>query len=385
MINRMASKLKVQKNQDGLVAIVVVSFIIIILALMTLGFAKVMDRELKQSVDRALASQANYAAESGINDAREYIKTILANGGDPTTNGCLNIAALAPFAPNGNISGNNVTKYSCIIIDAHPKELVYNNLARGDSRVFKVILNPGDTLDNLFFSWENNQIANGCVQPFPGSPHALPQESAINSCTTGMLRVSIYPVPNNINLSANINDTLAAASRSYFLYPNGGAGLASHAYGGPNGDFIDGNCNAANRTNANLLPYKQSTPRYCNSQVSGLSGSNAAYYYVRITALYQNLSVSIQGSNSSNSSISLGGSEAVVDVTGEGNDTLKRLQARVPLEGQVNLPEYGLQSLNTVCKRLRLPLGPGGPTDYQAAIIEDGPGASDPAECQPQL
>jgi Tfp pilus assembly protein PilX len=403
MIGKMLSRPKAQKNQDGIVAIVVVSVIIVILALMTIGFAKVMDRELRQSLDRALASQANYAAESGINGAREYIKLAAANGTDPTTTGCLNTnsppgllpAQTNPFAPNGgDVSGNNIVKYSCIVIDGHPKDLTYENIKRGDSRIFKVILNPVDTLNNLFFSWQNSQISNNAPCTIPTSQPTIPKETAFPAfpgCETGMLRATIYPVPNNINDGAacpDKNTCLANASRTYFLYPNGG-GLAidNHPYNPATaGEFINGNCNIANYSSVNpQLPYAQSTPRYCNSRVSGLSASGASYYYVRITALYQNLSVSVQASNLANTPIGLGGAEAVVDVTGEGNDVLKRLQARVPLGAQVDYPEYALQSLNTVCKKLRLPVGPGGPNDYQTAIIDDSASSNGDLNCQPQL
>jgi Tfp pilus assembly protein PilX len=47
-------------DQSGLVSIIVVTVIIVILSLVTIGFTKIMSRELSQSLDRELASQANY-------------------------------------------------------------------------------------------------------------------------------------------------------------------------------------------------------------------------------------------------------------------------------------------------------------------------------------
>jgi Tfp pilus assembly protein PilX len=86
------SKYKSHRNEEGLVSIIVVTIVIIILSLMTIGFAKIMDREFRQSLDRELAVQANYAAESGMNDARNYI----ASGVDVDTAGnCLNTDSLS--------------------------------------------------------------------------------------------------------------------------------------------------------------------------------------------------------------------------------------------------------------------------------------------------
>jgi Tfp pilus assembly protein PilX len=73
MFNISMKKKRLEQNEQGLVAIVIVSTIIVILSLMTIGFSRIMDRELRQALDRELASQAHYAAESGLNDARRYV------------------------------------------------------------------------------------------------------------------------------------------------------------------------------------------------------------------------------------------------------------------------------------------------------------------------
>jgi hypothetical protein len=121
---------KNKKNEHGLVSIITVTLIVIILALMTAGFAKIMDRELRQSLDRELATQANYAAEAGLNDARNYIANA---ANSDTAGGCLdtkNLTAqtLPYFAPNGSISNGlgDLVKYTCINIDTNPNELSYD-------------------------------------------------------------------------------------------------------------------------------------------------------------------------------------------------------------------------------------------------------------------
>jgi type II secretory pathway pseudopilin PulG len=371
------------KKEDGLVSIVVVSVIIIILALMTIGFAKIMDRELRQSLDRELASQANYAAESGINDVRAYKDAYINAGNDPdglsTTPGqCLDTAnppggvAPNPFISQGNISSNNVVKYTCIIINSTPKDLIYD-IKQGESVVFRVV--PTSNLNRLFFSWENQPDASGnvCYSPLPGSPNQLPKENDFSSlCQTGLLRASIYPVPKG-GLPADPSPSLNAGSGTFFMYPNAaGANSVGVQNFSNDGSFANGNCNQANRSNAPTgLPFQQGTPRICNSEITGVP--NTPMYFVKLTALYRDLAVSVQGSNGG-TPVQIGSAEALVDVTGSGNDVLKRLQGRVTLGGNVSYPAFGAQSMDTLCKELRVPKI--GPNSYDTAIYND-PNAAD--------
>ena len=66
---------KSQKNQNGTASIISTLILVILLSLISIGFAKIMDRSLQNSLDSNLSSAANYAAQSGINDAMAYIKT----------------------------------------------------------------------------------------------------------------------------------------------------------------------------------------------------------------------------------------------------------------------------------------------------------------------
>jgi Tfp pilus assembly protein PilX len=558
------------KNQNGLVSIIIVTVVISILALMTIGFARVTDRELRQSLDRKLGSQANYAAESGLNDARAYIADKIATGGDPSTSGnCLdtqNPASLpAQFVRNGSISGkynssstDNLIRYTCVIINSKPSELTYK-IPAGQSKIFKVVPDGGN-LENLYFSWEN---ADGSTGFLPGGspPVQLPTEAQMNG-KTGVLRSTIYSIPLSAATSkaSDVQNTdLANASRTFFFYPNSSAsaGLVNTVPTTSNGAVTMGNCNIGNDASPSpvILPNKQATPRYCNSKVTGLytpppppsavpatsvrvtgqleghrgfrnitmrfvaregaqtatifsqtynpntfdpaagSGSctqpgdagqgqldfgitsslppgftnpnievyfdgfddwnvagvpgdnnvivdsvhitygNGAigiahivpnflgepyrqcapgfstwrnsnppsipapgpdlnaplFYYVRLTALYSTLNVSIQGStgiSGPEQSVKIKEAQAVVDVTAQGNDVLKRLQARVGLTPEVNYdyPNYALQSMDTLCKRLRLPQqrASSDPNPYGTARIDDPPGGGTDVACQPQ-
>src|ERR1039458_10050844 len=66
---------KIKDDQSGFASIVIASVIILVLSLITVGFAQLMQREQRSALDRQLSSQAYYAAESGINDAVSAINS----------------------------------------------------------------------------------------------------------------------------------------------------------------------------------------------------------------------------------------------------------------------------------------------------------------------
>lgn len=379
MYNILMKSLKLQPkfDQRGLVSIVVVSVIVVLMALITLGFSKVMDRELRQSLDQELSSQAYYAAEAGLNDARAYVNSIKNNpSANPDPKKCMSL--FAPFAVNGDISGNGIVKYTCVLIDMQPRELIYDVNA-SNSVVFKT---SATNLSKLYFSWQNRQSAGTSPQPLGRCGNSnpvscdLPEENAMAPDATGVLRVTIYPVYNAADYAGDPNPKLASDSRTFFLYPNHGLGLDfcggncgnfySYYNNNSNGTFLKGNCNNAHPK----LPFVQSTQRFCNTQISQIP--DAAQYYVHISAVYKDLSVSIQGADTNDKSLPLPGAEAVVDVTGEGNDVLRRVQARIPFDSGFSYPNNSINSMQTICKRFRLPKTGLGPNDYDPAVLDTG-------------
>jgi hypothetical protein len=378
-----------EKNESGLVSIVVVTIIIVILSLMSIGFAKIMDREYHQSIDRELSIQADYAAESGMNDARAYILNAVKNGTDPSTGGTCKDLSVAPtgFVQNGNISGshtagNDNVKYSCVIIDPSPKDLKFT-VTKGKSVVLKLV--PKTAISSLYFSWQNHDAVsdasgNRCFTAFPGAYPKLPKESDItNPCVTGLLEAGVYPVLSGAPLPPDPNTALEANYRSFFMYPQaagaGNVGTANYLTGGP---FVSGRCNKTNTTVHPLaLPNQQARDYfYCNSGLSAFAAVPASFMYIKLTAQYRDLDVSIQAGGSSPGPVALGGAEATVDVTGEGNNVLRRLLGYVTLTPDLKLPDYTIQSLDTLCKKIRLPKTGAAPNAYGVAGYDD-PAASD--------
>jgi hypothetical protein len=405
-----------KKTEDGLASLVIVTVIVTILALITIGFAKLMDYELRQSLDRQLSLQAQYAAESGLNDARRYIVQNANSLTDAKSCKDLDLTQ-QPFV--SSLSGDGNVEYSCILINTTPSNLIYT-INAGQSVVFKVVPKNGATINSMFFSWENNYYPpdpNNQNKPNPGplgNYPDFPKENNVSQSTTGLLRATIYPVPNSGlgGSSDSVNAALESGARNYFFYPNStgndqlDVGLVGQVPYGSNGTVVRGQCNEGNRASDSnppgYLPYPNVHGVYCNSVVTGMPGN--VFYYIKLTAIYNNLTVSIQGngngtlppqnigsgcqkvnrcSNLDWSPIPLGGAEAVVDANGVGSDVSKREEAFIPLRSNFSYPSFTVQSIDTLCKRFKIPVGTGSKTNYLPAIIEDQANNSDGA-CQPQ-
>lgn len=403
---------RLRANQDGLASIIIVTVIITLLAIIAAGFAQVMDKEYHQAVDRELASQAGYAAESAMNDARNYV--VLKGGNVDTGGQCLDLSQSPfnqpPFLPNGSLSAfyanpanpsaqDNQIKYTCVIISTHVPDITAT-IPKGQSKIIKVVPDGGATISNMYLSWNNTPgHADGSLGNLPnanlgancgGICHGdLPQESSVSG-KTGMLRATIFPAINGAN-----TDTAATNnSMTTFLYPNFSGSMLGMQYSSfANGRASyegtqPGNCSTTyGNPSTSPLPYKLDA-HDCNIKITSVPSTAPflGFYYVRLTALYQDLSVTLQVSDAANNNIKIVNSQADIDVTGEGNNTLKRLRARMSLNPDYPLPNYTLQSMDAICKRLRLPKNnvTGNPAvDYGPALIDDTSGGTDSAACQP--
>jgi len=325
---------KLANDQQGLVAIIISMLLMIILSLIVLGFATNTRREQRQSLDRQLNARAYYAAESGINDAREYIKEELAIRPD---------VPLTPFTECTGAGPSSFTfkpreiepglSYPCLLINPTPPSIEYGSILPSGSVAFPVIsATPGPVINELTISWQHNDKSlrdyAGCSAPasFPALAGWPP------SCTAGMLRIDLAPAGNADR------DFLIDNTKSFILNPVNGIGITTS--GMPTyGQVIPVNC-AKDLTAA--------TPKDCNFKVSGLAASG---YYMRVRPIYRPISLYVTGQAGS----SFKGAQAIVDSTGKASDVLKRLQVRLSINQLDNdrstIFGYGIQSVDSICKR----------------------------------
>jgi hypothetical protein len=338
------SSLKQTKNNEqGLVAIIVTLIIMLILSLIVTGFAQLARREQREALDRQLASQALYAAESGINFAEDLIA-----GGD-----------LDPYDDCSGLKdelsaiGNENERPTCILIDHGLPELKYENVQTTSSEVVP-IEEEGDDLGSLTISWQNTDGDNNPTGIGCGPLGNVFSDVSDWGDKVGVLRVDLVPV-DTLSLD-DMRDNMFTA----FLVPSS-CDNAVVALGDAQGPTNQGLKVAANCGSG-------SSKRECAVQINGFANPTGKYY-LRMKAIYNVADVVICPSDGygCDPNKSLIGAQAEIDVTAKAADVLKRVQVRVGTDpfakGSETKPEYTLDSAETICKLLEVTPDPADTTN----------------------
>jgi hypothetical protein len=75
---------------------------------------------------------------------------------------------------------------------------------------------------------------------------------------------------------------------------------------------------------------------------------------MRVSSIYEDVSLQINGKDTAGTQVGLIGSQVVIDSTGKARDVLRRIQVRVPASstsGLSQIPDEALQSTDSICKR----------------------------------
>jgi hypothetical protein len=360
-MNKIYNTFKVRNQQSGLVSLLVAMILMIVLSLMVLGFSQNTRREQRQSLDRQLFSQANYAAETGINDVAAYIKARQA-AGSPIEEFDL-CGSTGPIARNfiqsQRPSGGNIvdgdTSYSCALLNPQPEELIWQNISLTESVAFPFNPSAGNTEINI--AWQDASAVAGSYAGCSAGA-GVPASGAFASqgswaCQAGALRIDITPINLVLPIDTVNRNGLINSTYNFVLYPV--AGPASSTF-----DFTT-------LGHGGIVPTRCApgdTPRHCKIK---LTNATANRYYIRIRPIYRAANIFVTGSPG----INLRDAQATVDVTGKANDILKRLQVRLSinaLESDDNSTiDYALQSIDTMCKRAAII--PGG----SPPVVNQGP------------
>lgn len=315
-------------DQQGLVSIIVTLIIMAVLSLIVIGFAQLARQEQRRSLDRQLSTQAQFAAESGINSARNAIKGASAFTGDLTDCNAYNALSAADKAKFGSLDLNDNTKVTCLLLKQGQIELLYGNVGADQSQ--SIPLNGSQAIDSVTIKWKNTA---GSTSPVPTSTKFPPKGTW--SSGLGVLRIELVP------LNGFSRASLSSGRRVLFAYPEQVTATPEIAYGAINGatPVLGGNCG----TSAN-----------CQVKITGLLASfpGLKNYYLRVKSIYasSNLTVCVNdcaGTELRNAQVS-------VDSTGKAQDVIKRINARIPARPETGdlYPEYVLESIDSVCKRL---------------------------------
>lgn len=332
----------IKNNQSGLVSIIVTMMLMLVITLITLTFAKITRREQRQSLDRQLNTQAFYAAESGVNAAAEELKSgsfaktqcnnPLENGGSTAIK---NLTTDAMGVDKTIIDGPTDVAFTCLTIDPEPSSLEYQNVGTEQSTVIPIKSNGGN-IDKINVSWQEKSGSAGfnCAGWQSANNFGPSGTFPAADCKTGILRLDI--VPTNNPTRANL-----ANSKTVFLIASdsGGSNIAYPS--------LDSGDKRTVRCSSTLTP---ATPKFCNATINMASFSSTEFY-LRAISIYASSSVTISADNGP-TRVGLIGAQTIIDSTGRAGDILRRIQVRLATGSIV--PDFALQSTDTICKRLKI-------------------------------
>lgn len=354
-------------DQRGVAAILITMVVMTVIMLMVLGFATISRREQRQTLDNQLQTQAFYAAESGINDAKEIASTLLATGVDAAKPQCDmgggTNAAYNALRTSLGAAGDNV-RYSCVIVDPSPKEI--NNSAVVDGSAWVAPLATDSVPANFTITWQPKTTTGAptpaCNIAASASASYLPASGAnARACQYPLLRVDLFDAS---NITSN-SDVQNRKLHTYYFQPSTSiSGTPTTTYAPPGGSSVIGSVTQV-RAACDNASYDS-----CRVQINPGTAftTNMA---MRITSLYGASSVTVRAGG-----LPIKNSQILIDSTGRAQDVLRRVQVRIPVAGNSLVPSYAAQSGSAICKRYTVDS-----TSFATGTFVAGLGVGDPM-CQ---
>jgi Tfp pilus assembly protein PilX len=345
---------RVQTDQSGFASIVIAIVLVLVLSLVTVGFAQLMQSEQRQALDKQLSSQAYYAAESGVNDAAKAINA----GYTKAKTSCDNSPTSVDYSLTGSdylkstaVGDETSASYSCLLINPMPPSLEYGSIDN-TSRAVEIEGHSSDgtpvAVQTIMISWQepngNKTFPTNCNTWYPASGGSQ------NWTYTGVMRVQLIP------LNYLTRAGLTSSSTTAFLCPNSGSGVPGSvdyttATAASSGVVINGNCS------------ETAKPRYCNAKITNLGGLNQTTFFLDLKGIYSPSAVTVtayggDGTVGSANQLNIAGAQTLVDVTGKAEDVLRRIQVRIPTYSGYAIPD-GTSGTQSICKQLSLLPGDG--------------------------
>ncbi len=346
----------ITSNQEGFASMVIALILVLILGLMTLGFAQLARREQQNTLSKQLAYQANNAAESAINDAIIDIKagTInVGNAGGGTT--CIHPAT--GQTSNQAVEPAYGVSYSCLLVNVQPPTLIKQPLA--PDKAWTIAFNTSAPPATFKIQWKS--VATTKVRKASSYTNLGFAPSPNWGASPAVLQVSLTPLS---VLAGTSRDAMTNNTFTAFLYPSSGAGTTSYtsSASNTNAPVVNSNCTAGANTTCSAT---------INMGVFGSTIGLTGPYLLHILDYYDSSNIIVSGTAIAGlGALKFIGGQAQIDVTGKAQTVLKRLQARVPLNGVNDLPSYAAEA-GDLCKRAKtapvIPLNPTG-TVYDSAL-----------------
>jgi len=384
-------------KQSGVVAILTVLLFSMLLAILTVGFMRIMIIEQKQTLEDALGKSAYNSAQAGIEDAKRAIAycnspAVLGNAGLKLScdqqlfnDQCpgfvsnryaattlfetnLGIPTINASAPAGSGVGDSTLNqgYSCVIVKKNTTNILGRLSPYGDnnSAMYELKTTSPYTVVKLF--WHNN--SQDGVPTIPDSPRTSdgarifldfgnPRSGAWSTDNSGatnapaVMRITLITMPEG-TFSLD-----AATMKTYFLYPAKTAS-PNYAFGITDANNVKTNPTVGSQrgevtcTGLAVLGYEGYT---CGVGITFSDGVSAfqqsSNRYILVQPLYRSTSFSIVARlNGTSADLPFDGAQYSIDSTGYASTAFRRVEARAHLGGNGALSGATLDLGKSLCK-----------------------------------
>jgi hypothetical protein len=373
-----------QSKEAGFVSLFTVLFFILFLTVITLGFLRIMGIEQQQSLDNDLTASAVAAADSGVEDGKRAILSYYTTGNVGlkaalaaafTSNQCDSLTGSAVIRTGlgidagGNVIGNPSLNqyYTCLTVNLDSPNYV-NDKSAGSSDYIPLVPSGGN-FNRIQVSWHllsqtlgpagdgiPSNYAPGPLLPPVVNVVGNPANSWSSQGYPAYLRVQIYGYP---KAGAITRAAMEPLSHTLLLVPTPQSNAAGVSAGTPiNMDSNDPRGYEQAKTNLQQIrcinnPAGSVGSYACSAtlQIPGVGPAANTNYFLRVTPEYGQSHFEVkllQG----NSPVNFSGVQPIVDATGRAQDIFRREQARVRVNPLSNLPEFVVESANTICKNM---------------------------------
>ncbi|GAC1387769.1 MAG: hypothetical protein NVS1B7_2710 [Candidatus Saccharimonadales bacterium] len=344
-MSRIISYKKMLQSDSGIVSLIVTLVLMVVIGLMVIGFSQISRRSQRQVLDRQLSSQAYYAAQSGINDAYQKIKSGQVDLTNDYTSDCNRFMVDQNLTGKSKLDSAGTVRYTCLLIDPSPSTLEYKNV--DDTSKGVLLKTGGNPIARIVISWQNTDSAQ---TNFNCGAKAQYTSKTNWPCTTGVMRADITGVPaGGITWSNLDNQQMTAFFMPSPSQSDGNLDYVSHAGYNTSGVswFVQCTTNPPSLIN----------PKYCNASIDTSNAQPS--YFLRMRSIYVSSSVTVTAYDSSNNPVPLIGAQVLIDATGKANDILRRQAVRVPVENPGPFPDFSAFSAQSLCKQLTVNAVPG--------------------------
>ncbi|HUA13228.1 MAG TPA: pilus assembly PilX N-terminal domain-containing protein [Candidatus Sulfotelmatobacter sp.] len=337
-------KNKIKDDENGFASLVIALIVIVVLGLLTVGFAQLARREQQNSLNNALANQAYYAAESGVNDtlkdiADGYINQAWLNS-EPA-GGCLNTTGLNQNALTYNkvLNAADYIGYSCLMVNLSPSNLTFNNTPPGQGQYVEFTTTA--PISNLTVQWGSADGQNVIPSTFTSDDEFSPLATWNKMGQLPVLQFNFTPIQSTVTRQGLISST-----SNEYLYPYTGGSTACSVSSGIGGCTPVQPVKCAYPAGG---PAAQPLP--CSIKLANVPTGGVGAYLIHFLPYYDQPYIYITATDSMGNPVNFIG-QYQIDVTGYAHNVLRRIQVRINSSSgsEPLLPSSAIEAQN-ICKR----------------------------------